>query len=156
VLDLDAEDFGVAEGPGVPRGLLARARASRIPQTPREQPRGALKTLRPAYALLLEVIQVRWERREMAALVAALHIAGEYLPLLAGERVLGHAGDAALLPAAVAGPHSRFGVTDEDGDGQRRCEHTRPERSAARRALRVAGEPAPGWRAYLDRQHSQV
>lgn len=154
VLDLDAEDFGIADGPGVPRALLARARASRMPQTPREQPRGALKTLRPAYALLLEVIQVRWERREMAALVAALHIASEYLPLLAWEPVLGHAGDPALLRASVAGPHSRFGVTEEADE--RRCEHTRPERSAARRALRVAGEPAPGWRAYLDRQHSQV
>ncbi|MGH3391452.1 MAG: hypothetical protein ACRDOO_21495 [Actinomadura sp.] len=156
VLDLDAEDFGSVDGPGVPRALLARARASRMPQTPREQPRGALKTLRPAYALLLEVIQVRWERREMAALVAALHIASEYLPLLAWEPVLGHAGDPALLAAAVAGPHSRFGVTEEAAAGERRCEHTRPERSAARRALRVAGEPAPGWRAYLDRQHSQV
>jgi hypothetical protein len=156
VLDLDAEDFGMPEPAGdVPRDLLKWARASRMPQTPREQPRGALETLRPAYALLLEVIEVHWRRHEMAALVAAVHIASEYLPLLAWEPVLGHAADPARLAAAVAGPGSRFGVPFEPGT-PRTCDHTRPEQSAAERALRVAGEPAEGWRAYLDRQHSHV
>ncbi|HEY8479195.1 MAG TPA: hypothetical protein VIL71_05115 [Spirillospora sp.] len=156
VLDLDAEDFGMPEAVGeVPRDLLARARASRMPQTPRERPRGALASLRPAYRLLLEVIAIRWRRRDMAALVAAVHIAGEYLPLLAWEPVLGHAGDPARLAAAVEGGGSRFGVPVEPGSA-RRCDHTRPERSACERALRVFEEPPSGWRAYLDRQHSHV
>jgi hypothetical protein len=156
VLDLDAEDFGMPEKAGeVPKDLLDRARASRMPQTPRERPRGALASLRPAYALLLEVVEIRWHRREMAALVAAVHIAGEYLPMLAWEPVLGHAGDPARLGASVSGPGSRFGVPVEPG-AVRNCDHTRPERSACERTLRVAGEPPPGWRAYLDRQHSQV
>ncbi|MFI6520996.1 hypothetical protein ACIBF1_35950 [Spirillospora sp. NPDC050679] len=156
VLDLDAEDFGMPEESGeVPKDLLDRARASRMPQAPRERPRGALASLRPAYALLLEVIAVRWERREMAALVAAVHIASEYLALLAWEPVLGHAGDPALIGRAVTGPGSRFGVPVEPG-AERMCDHTRPERSACERTLRVAQEPPPGWRAYLDRQHSQV
>ncbi|WP_018655524.1 hypothetical protein [Actinomadura flavalba] len=156
VLDLDAEDFGMPEAAGdVPRDLLDRARASRMPQAPRERPRGALASLRPAYALLLEVIDIRWRRREMAALVAAVHIAAEYLPLLAWETVLGHAGDPALIGPAVTGEGSRFGAPLEQG-GPRDCEHTRPERSACDRALRVAAEPPSGWRAYLDRQHSQV
>ncbi|MBE1530285.1 hypothetical protein [Actinomadura algeriensis] len=126
-----------------------------MPQAPRERPRGALASLRPAYALLLEVIAVRWHRREMAALVAAVHIAGEYLAMLAWEPVLGHAGDPALLAAAVGGEGSRWGVP-VDPDAPRECDHTRPERSACERALRVATMPPPGWRAYLDRQHSQV
>jgi hypothetical protein len=163
VLDLDAEDFGVAERTGdpgvdayhVPGDLLARARRSRMPQSPRERTRGALASLRPAFALLLEVIDVRWRRREMAALVAAVHIAAEYLPLLAWEPVLGHAGDPARLPAAVNGPGSRFGVPFVPGR-PRECDLTRPQNAAAERALRVAEEPAPGWRAYLDRQHSLV
>ncbi|HEU5157788.1 MAG TPA: hypothetical protein VFU43_12405 [Streptosporangiaceae bacterium] len=156
LLDLDAEDFGMPEATGdVPPDLLRRARASRMPQTPREQPRGALKTLRPAYALLLEVIEIRWRRREMAALAAAVHIAGEYLPMLAWEPVLGHAADPALLPAAVCGRDSRFGVPHVPGM-PRTCDHTRPQQSAAERALRVAGEPTQGWQAYLDRQHSHV
>ncbi|MQY06347.1 hypothetical protein [Actinomadura macrotermitis] len=156
VLDLDAEDFGMPEAVGeVPKDLLDRARASRMPQAPREQPRGALASLRPAYALLLEVIEIRWRRREMAALVAAVHIASEYLALLAWEPVLGHAGDPALIGRATTGEGSRFGVPIEPG-AERMCDHTRPERSACERALRVAAEPPPGWRAYLDRQHSQV
>lgn len=163
LIDLDAEDFGIPEITGdpivdahsVPPALLTRARASRMPQYAKEQPRGALKTLRPAYSLLLEVIDARWRRREMAALVAAVHIAAEYMPLLAWEPVLGHAGDPARLPESVTGPGSRFGVPFEQGK-PRNCDLTRPEQSAAERALRVAGEPGPGWRAYLDRQHSNV
>ncbi|MBW8484181.1 hypothetical protein [Actinomadura parmotrematis] len=156
VLDLDAEDFGMPEAVGdVPKDLLDRARASRMPQAPRERPRGALASLRPAYALLLEVIRIRWLRREMAPLVAAVHIASEYLPLLAWEPVLGHAGDPARIGRAVTGEGSRFGVPLEPG-ADRDCDHTRPERSACERTLKVAHEPPPGWRAYLDRQHSQV
>lgn len=163
VIDLDAEDFGLPERTGdpavdahkVPEALLSRARACRMPQSAKERTRGALRTLRPAYGLLLEVIAVRWQRREMAALVAAAHIVAEYLPLLAWEPVLGHAGDPARLAEAVAGPGSRFGVSPAHGR-PRDCDLTRPEQSAAERALRVAGEPGPGWRAYLDRQHSTV
>ncbi|SEG55391.1 hypothetical protein SAMN04489712_106228 [Thermomonospora echinospora] len=156
VLELDAEDFGMPEAAGeVPVDLLDRARASRMPQSPRERPRGALATLHPGYALLLEVIGIHWRRREMAALVGVIHIVSEYLPVLAWEPVLGHAADPALLPAAVTGPDSRFG-TALDPDAPRRCGHTQAERSACARSLRVAREPAAGWRAYLDRQHSQV
>ena len=102
----------------VPRDLLDRARASRMPQTPRERPRGALTSLRPAYALLLEVIAIRWHRRDMAPLVAAVHIAGEYLPMLAWEPVLGHAGDPARIGASVGGEGSRFGVPVEPGSAR--------------------------------------
>lgn len=163
LIDLDAEDFGVPERTGdplvdahrVPEHLLARARASRMPQSAKERSRGALRTLRPAYGLLLEVIRARWQRREMAALVAAVHIAAEYLPLLAWEPVLGHAGDPARLPASLSGPGSRFGVTG-GSTRVRDCSLTRPQQSAAERALRVAREPGPGWRSYLDRQHSTM
>ncbi|MGV9329051.1 hypothetical protein ACWDR1_23195 [Streptosporangium sandarakinum] len=150
LLSLDAEDFA-AEARGVPADLRRRARACTMPQTPREQPRGALASLRPAYGLLLEVIAVRWHRRELSPMVAALHIASEYLPLLAFEPALGNAGDPARWPAGLSAPGSRFGVI-----GDRECDHTKSEQSAANRTLRVAGEPAEGWRAYFDRQHSQV
>ncbi|RAY11810.1 hypothetical protein DPM19_27905 [Actinomadura craniellae] len=164
VLELDAEDFGLPEAAGeVPADLLDRARSSRMPQSAAERPRGALATLRPAYALLLEVIEIHWRRREMAALAAAVHIAGEYLPALAWEPVLGHAADPEPLRTAVVGPGSYFGVPQPrtpdpvtGGRPERRCEHTQALQSAAGRALKVAGEPPSGWRAYLDRQHSQV
>lgn len=163
LIDLDAEDFGVPERTGdpdvdahrVPESLLGRARASRMPQSAKERSRGALHTLRPAYGLFLEVIRVRWLRREMAAVVAVAHIASEYLPLLAWEPVLGHAGDPLRLPAAMSGQGSRFGVTG-GATRPRDCSLTRPQQSAAERALRVAREPGPGWRNYLDRQHSTL
>ncbi|MEU1875698.1 hypothetical protein ABZ470_00170 [Streptosporangium sp. NPDC020072] len=150
LMSLDAEDFA-AEARSVPADLRRRARACTMPQTPKEQPRGALESLRPAYALLLEVIAIRWHRRELSPMVAALHIASEYLPLLAFEPVLGNAGDPARWPPGLAAPGSRFGVI-----GERECDHTKAEQSAANRTLRVAGEPGEGWRAYFDRQHSQV
>jgi hypothetical protein len=167
LLDLDAEDFGNPDaatdanldhsfadrvrGDAVPDALLARALACRMPQHPGERRRGALGSLRPAFGLLLEVIDARWRRRETAALVAAVHITSEYLPLLVWERVLGHAGDPARLPAQVGGEGSSWGDFDDDS-----CPHTRAEKSAASRALRVEHDSTGGWRGYLDRQHSHV
>ena len=152
LLTLDAEDFAAdVDARAVPADLRRRASDCHMPQTPREQPRGALESMRPAYALLLEVIEIRWARRELSAMIAAVHIASEYLPLLAFEPALGHAGDPTRWPEALSGPGSRFGAI-----GDRQCQHTRGEQSAAERTLRVAAEPGTGWRAYLDRQHSQV
>jgi hypothetical protein len=183
LLDLDAEDFGnpdAASGANtehvfadqfrddtVPEPLLHRALACRMPQHPHERHRGALGSLRPTFALILEVIAARWRRRETAALVAAVHITSEYLPLLIWEQVLGYAGDPARLPADVtgepAGPVPAPGSADPTRPGSswgdfddRDCEHNKPDRSAARRATVVAGEPAAGWRGYLDRQHSNT
>lgn len=150
LLSLDAEDFA-AEAKGVPAELRRRARACHMPQTPREQPRGALDSLRPAYALLLEVIAARWHRRELSPMIATVHIASEYLPLLAFEPQLGHAGDPARWPVGLSATGSRFGVI-----GERECDHTKSEQSATNRTLRVSVEPGEGWRAYFDRQHSQV
>ncbi|GII91677.1 hypothetical protein Ssi02_19080 [Sinosporangium siamense] len=150
LLSLDAEDFA-AEARSVPVPLKRRARACHMPQTPREQPRGALASLRPAYSLLLEVIAVRWHRRDLSPMIAAVHIASEYLPLLAFEPSFGHAGDPARWPAGLSAEGSRFGVI-----GERECDHTKAEQSATNRTLRVSAEPPEGWRAYFDRQHSQV
>ncbi|MEU1392355.1 MULTISPECIES: hypothetical protein [unclassified Nonomuraea] len=150
LLSLDAEDFA-AEARSVPADLRRLARACHMPQTPREQPRGALESLKPAYGLLLEAIAVRWHRRELSPMIAAVHIASEYLPLLAFEPQLGHAGDPARWPAGLSAPGSRFGVI-----GDRECDHTKSEQSATNRTLRVSVEPGEGWRAYFDRQHSQL
>ncbi len=150
LIDLDAEDFG-EPAPGVPVDLVARARQARMPQTPDEQPRGALGSLVPAYRLLLEVIAARWARREMSALVAVVHIISEYLPLLVWESTLGHAGDPNRIERSVGGRASRFGVYDEH-----QCPHSGPEKSAAHRIRQVAAADVTGWRMYLDRQHSTV
>ncbi len=150
LVDLDAEDFA-ERAEGVPADLVARARECRMPQEPGERRRGALATLVPAYRLLLEVVALRWYRRETSAMVAAIHITSEYLPLLAWQSVLGHAGDPARLPGDVTGRDSLWGDLDDH-----RCPHTKPERSAARAAVHVADGSGTAWRGYLDRQHSAV
>jgi hypothetical protein len=167
LIDLDAEDFGELDsaaganvehevasrfnGEAVPEYLRERALACRVPQSPREKSRGALGTLKPTYRLLLEVIDARFRRHETNAVVAAVHIASEYAPLLAWEHVLGHAADPIRMPNAVGGEGSVWGDFDD-----RECPHTKTEKSAARRALTVAQENDPGWRTYLARQHSNV
>jgi hypothetical protein len=169
LFDLDAEDLGnpdAAVGANtdttfadlvgdelVPEHLVKRGELCHIRRQPGEHYDDALHSLRPVYRLLLELIQVRWRRHETLALLAATHIASEYAPLLAWESVLGHAGDPVRLardPAFAERP-SRWGQPDEP-----RCPHTRPERSAASRAMRVYREPPSGWQSYLDRQHSWV
>jgi hypothetical protein len=52
---------------------------------------------------------------------------------------------------AVGGEGSYWGVF-----GSRACPHTKLEKSATKRVLRVGQENVVGWRAYLDRQHSVV
>jgi hypothetical protein len=167
LLDLDAEDFGLADSAtganvdhsvadledidAVPHDLVVRSLAARIPQSPREPDRGALASLRPAFALLLEVIDARWMRRETSDLIAALHIASEYLPMLIWEPTLGHAGDPARMPGSVGGEGSLWGLFEA-----RECPHSQSEKSAAERCLRVSAEQDAGWRSYLDRQHSLV
>jgi hypothetical protein len=167
LLALDAEDFGLADavagsniehdiadrvrGDAVPRKLMERSLECRMPQSASEKHRGALASLRSVYRLLLEVVQVRFARRETGALVATVHIASEYAPLLVWERVLGHSGDPIRLPHNVGGEGSAWGDAEDRG-----CPHTKTEKSAAKRALTVARENADGWRSYLDRQHSSV
>ncbi|MEV4413583.1 hypothetical protein [Catellatospora sp. NPDC049609] len=167
LMDLDAEDFGelnaafeantehaVADrvhGDRIPEHLRERALACRMPQAPREVHRGALGSMRPAYRLLLEVLDARFRRGETNAVVAVVHIVSEYGPLLVWERVFGHAADPVRMPAAVGGDGSAWGDFED-----RECPHTKPEKSAARRSLTVAHENNAGWRAYLDRQHSNT
>ena len=169
LMDLDGEDLAkrdAAPGAGtddtiarlagdqlVPAHLVARGRLCHIRQRPTEHAGDALVSLRPAFRLLLEVIAARWWRRETAALVALAHIAGEYAPMLAWERALGHAGDPIRIAAdpAFIGPASRWGDL-----GDRVCPQTKRDKSAAGRSLRVGHEPASGWQSYLDRQHSAV
>jgi hypothetical protein len=167
LIELDAEDFGKADATissnvehevaarvaqvMVPQALRKRAQECRMPQAPREMPRGALASLRPTFKLLLEVIDVRFERGETMGVIAAAHIASEYAPLLVWERVLGHAGDPALMESAVGGENSSWGHFED-----RSCPHTKSEKSAAKRVLHVSQENVVGWRAYIDRQHSTV
>ncbi|CAN5261566.1 hypothetical protein BH20ACT5_BH20ACT5_25370 [soil metagenome] len=148
VLELDAEDFDTLRG--VPPDLLAMVQRAHIPKRPDAADRGALTSLVPTYRLFLEVLAVRWDRGELSSVLAVVHLISEYLPLLAWEPVLGHAGDPARLGTAVAGPGSRWGTDD------RECDHPPAIRRALRSALELPAEDTERWDRYLDRDHSRV
>ena len=109
VLDLDGEDFGEIAA-GFDTAWASRLAASGFPAEPRARERGALGSLVPIYELMLEVLDLRAIRREPLQVVVTAHLIGEYLPQLAWESTLGHAGDPLLLEDVVGG--SRWGVTD--------------------------------------------
>ncbi|MBA3419743.1 MAG: hypothetical protein H0U09_13800 [Geodermatophilaceae bacterium] len=148
LLELDAEDFDSLTG--VPRELSSLIRSANIPATPLQPDRGALGSMRPTYRLFLEVLAARWARGELSSVLAVLHLMAEYLPLLAWEPVLGHAGDPARLGLAVRGAGSRWATNDP------RCDHPPSLRRSLRTVLHVVDQDPGQWQRYLDRDHSRI
>lgn len=148
VIELDAEDFATLRG--VPAPLLAMVRGAHMPNEPRAADRGALRSLVSTYRLFLEVLHVRWARREQSSVLAVLHLMAEYLPLLVWEEVLGHAGDPLRLAELTDVPGSRWG-TDS-----RACDHPPGLRRLLRRATMITEQDEEQWERYLDREHSRV
>jgi len=146
VLDLDAEDFGAiaTEVPSPWNGDLV---AASFPAEPRDPARGALGSLAGLYALMLEVLDLRASRLEPLQVVVTAHLIGEYLPMLAWESTLGHAGDPQRMRGSVG---ERWGTDSLD------CPHSSAQRATARRSLNACDGDPEGYRAYLDRFHSRL
>lgn len=145
VLDLDAEDFGTIAAE-FDRPWAAQLAASCFPLRPRDPQRGALGSLVPLYELMLEVLELRAKRHEPMLVVVTAHIIGEYLPQLACERWLGHAGDPLRL---------RNDVGERWGTDSPACPHSSALRATARRALNACNGDLAGYTAYLDKFHSR-
>lgn len=161
ILALDAEDW--TDFPDVPSNLRDVARAANIPQDPTAKDRGALGSLVPTFAILQEVIVIRYRQGDLASVLMVCHIMSEYLPLLAWEPHLGHAGDPPRLAEHVTRPGSLWGV-DRNDPRSRDCAHSPSIRGSLNEAVRV-GRPLKGWtredhqriwREYLDHDHSRV
>ncbi|WP_153505272.1 hypothetical protein [Cumulibacter manganitolerans] len=161
ILALDAEDW--TDFPHVPARLREIARAANVPQDPAAKDRGALGSLAPTFAILQEVIAVRHRQGDLAGVLLVCHIMSEYLPLLAWEPHLGHAGDPPRLVELVTRPGSLWGI-DRDEPRGRECAHSPTLRGSLREAVRV-GRPSKEWsredhgriwREYLERDHSRV
>ena len=146
VLDLDAEDFESIAA-AFPRAEWREGlNGACFPAAPRSEERGALGSLVPLYELMLEVLDLRAQRHEPLQVVVTAHLIGEYLPQLAWESTLGHAGDPLVLGEYVG---ERWGTND------RACPHGSALRTTARRALHACSGDQAGYRAYLDRFHSR-
>lgn len=146
VLDLDAEDFG-AIAAAFPRAEWRDGlNGACFPAEPRSHERGALGSLVPLYELMLEVLDLRALRHEPLQVVVTAHLIGEYLPQLAWESTLGHAGDPLRLGEYVG---------ERWGTGDPACAHSSALRTTARRALHACWGDEAGYRSYLDRFHSR-
>ncbi|WP_432558525.1 hypothetical protein [Granulicoccus sp. GXG6511] len=146
VLDLDAEDFGtIAKGFSAP--WANRLRQSCFPLEPRDQERGALRSLVPLYELMLEVTQLRALRHEPLQVVVTAHLIGEYLCQLAWEPILGHGGDPLKMGRSVG---QRWGTDDP------LCPHNSAMRATAKRSLNACNGDLAGYTAYLDKFHSRL
>ena len=153
VADLDAEDFAeLAAYPGIPAGVATVLSQSSWPRTRTDESRGALSSLSTTFGLLLEIIQLRLERDEVNDVLAVLHLAADYLPILAWQSVLGHAADPALL---------RFDIGVSQGDWRhegKQCvldEWSRLTMQNAVLGIGITGS-ASGWWRFITRQHSTV
>ena len=150
LLDLDAEDFeAVAAEVGFPHDAVAEIQAATFPREPRQPNRGSMQSLVPLYGLMLEALDARLCRQEPMHVVALLHLMAEYLPLLAWEDTLGHAGDPLRLLDVVTVPGSLWG-------GRVGCYHTSSQRNAAERVLHIESADDAAWEAYLNRFHSRT
>ena len=140
VLDLDAEDFG-AIAAAFPRAEWRdELNGACFPAEPRSPERGALGSLVPLYELMLEVLDLRALRHEPLQVVVTAHLMAEYLPQLAWESTLGHAGDPLRLREDVG---ERWGSDDPA------CAHSSPLRTTARRAFHACSGDLAGYTAYL-------
>jgi hypothetical protein len=101
----------------------------------------------PSFGLEEEVLDLRAIRREPLEVVVTAHLIGEYLPQLAWETALGHAGKPLLLEDRAGG--SRWGTEDPE------CPHSPALRSTAKRALNACRGDVEGYTAYLDRFQSR-
>lgn len=146
VLDLDAEDYGEIASGFSGAHWADELAAACFPKEPRQPNRGALGSLAPLYALMLEVLDLRSHRAEPLQVVVTAHLIGEYLPQLAWESTLGHAGDPLQLGAIVG---ERWGADDPA------CPHGSALRATCRRALNAGQGDQAGFTAYLDRFHSR-
>lgn len=146
VLDLDAEDYWTISREFPQRHWAEELGLACFPLEPRSPQRGALSSLIPLYRLMLEVLELRALRHEPLQVVVTAHLIGEYLPQLAWESTLGHAGDPLYMAQRVG---ERWGSDD------RSCPHNSAMRATAKRSLHAADGDVAGFTAYLDRFHSR-
>ncbi len=146
ILDLDAEDFGQIGSEFASDWARSLEEAS-FPAQPRDPQRGALASLGGLYELMLEVLELRARRHEPLQVVVTAHLIGEYLPQLAWETRLGHAGDPLRMRESVG---ERWGTASTG------CVHPSTARAAAKRALNACDGDAVGYTAYLDKFHSRL
>lgn len=146
VMELNAESFPqLAQDKHLPDSLHHELRACAWPVSLSSP--YALADLRPLFGLLLEAVQIRYERGEVPDVLVALHLIQDHLPLLGWQQVLGSGG----MPRDV---EDRFAAAEDTAEFSECPTLRRVEgiRSSCRNAMNhTNAEPR-----YLDRVRSMV
>lgn len=104
VSQLDGEDFEqLSHTPGLPSDVASFLKQCSWPTSLADADGTALDDLIPTFQLLLEIAELKTVRRDWPDVLAVIHLISEYLPLLAWQPVLGHAGRPDKLQATLVG-----------------------------------------------------
>lgn len=148
VLNVDTHDFeSWCDDSQVPQHIREDLALRIWPMTMQENAVGALDSLIPTFELLLEVFEIRVLKGDVSMGLSIIHLMTEYLPLLAWEQELGHAGNPRQLSRYLSQPDSMW-HSDE-------CPLNRQQRKAFENVI-TANDSQKNWGSYLRDNHSRV
>ena len=98
ILTLNSKDFTLwVNNKNIPISIRRKLQKLLWPDSPDDDQRGALQSITPTFELLIEVIEILVVKGQVSLALSVLHLMIEYMPLLAWQRTLGHAGDPILM-----------------------------------------------------------
>ncbi|MCP3933975.1 MAG: hypothetical protein GY708_01235 [Actinomycetia bacterium] len=156
LLRLDLERVDLADHPELaevlPTSLGDRLSAVQFPRQATSPARGPLGSFIPLTELLLEVLAIRWRRRESLHVLALIHLVAEYSGHLVWESALDHAADPIRLAGDVSGRASLWGqVGDND------CGHARSQQHLAARVRdNSMARSDKRWAEFLHEDYSRL
>lgn len=151
IVQVDGEDFvHVGDWLDVPIEGQELLRAASLPHLPDDPERGVLRTMLPMFRLLMELIDVAYERDDIDSVLKYLHLIAEYAPLLAWERLMEGPGEPAVIAARLSQT-----PTWKDPARTRKCPRSDAAGSVARTAP-VALNGRREWDTYLNQSLSRV
>jgi hypothetical protein len=152
VIQVDGEDFvHVDDWLDVPVHVQDVLRASSLPHRPDDPDRGVLDSMLPMFRLLLELIDVAYERDDIDVVLKYLHLLAEYAPMLVWEQGLQSPGEPAVIGARITAATPAW----DDPGRTSPC----PRKDAAGAVARTAPLAMNGereWGRYIDRALSRV
>jgi hypothetical protein len=151
VIQVDGEDFVHADDwLDVPPNAQELLRACSLPHLPDDPDRGVLTSMLPMFRLLLELIDVAYEKDDIDAVLKYLHLIAEYAPLLVWEQIEDRLGEPTVITARLA-------LTPTWDDAKRRAPC--PRGDAARAIADTAPQATDNrqqWDRYLNEALSRV
>lgn len=148
VLNVDSHDFEFwCSDLQIPQQIRDELSLRIWPSKRSHEAIGALDSLIPTFELLLEVFETRLLKGDISMGLSIIHLMTEYMPLLAWEKELGHAGNPKELGEYLSQPGSMWETEA--------CPLNRQQRKAFSNA-QIATHSQRNWSIYLRDNHSRV